>query len=206
MVLFSKRRNGTLAESENGYFGNKRFEGMLRFEKRIGIVTSEDRKVKTEIAEAFDRKSEIKELFTEYTKMLVDGDSKFKEYLDIQNYDEEIEHLEKKYGPPGGRLYIAYVDSQPAGCIGLRRINDESCEIKRLYVRPEFRRAGLGRLLVERIIRDAKTEGYRCILLDTLPFLESAMRLYKAYGFYEIESYNDSPLETSIFMRMDIVK
>lgn len=160
--------------------------------------------MKTEIVTAFDRKAEIKELFTEYTKMLIDGDGKFREYLDIQNYDEEIDHLEKKYGPPAGRLYIAYADSQAAGCIGMRRINDENCEMKRLYVKPEFRENGLGRTLIDRIISDAKEEGYRHILLDTLPFLESALRLYKTYGFYETGSYNDSPMETSIFMRLDI--
>lgn len=160
--------------------------------------------MKTEIVSAFDRKAEIKELFTEYTKMLIDGDSKFREYLDIQNYDEEIDHLEKKYGPPGGRLYLAYVDSQAAGCIGMRRIDDENCEMKRLYVKAEFRGNGLGKTLVDRIISDAKEEGYRHVLLDTLPFLESARRLYKAYGFYETESYNNSPMETSIFMRLDL--
>lgn len=160
--------------------------------------------MKTEIVPAFDRRAEIKELFTEYTKMLIDGDGKFREYLDIQNYDEEIDHLEKKYGPPAGRLYIAYADSQAAGCIGMRRINDENCEMKRLYVKPEFRENGLGRTLIDRIISDAKEEGYRHILLDTLPFLESALRLYKTYGFYETGSYNDSPMETSIFMRLDI--
>lgn len=158
----------------------------------------------TEIISALDKKAEIKELFTEYTQMLIDGDSKFKKYLDIQNYDEEIEHLEKKYGPPGGRLYVAYVDSQAAGCIGMRRLDEENCEMKRLYVKPEFRGTGLGKLLVDRILSEAKAEGYRHMLLDTLPFLESALKLYKAYGFFEIESYNDSPMETSIFMKLDL--
>lgn len=160
--------------------------------------------MKIDIVSAFERKSEVKELFTEYTQMLIDGDSKFKEYLDIQNYDAEIEHLENKYGPPEGRLYIAYVNSKAAGCIGMRRIDDKNCEMKRLYVKPEYRGNGLGKILVDRIISDAKAEGYRHMLLDTLPFLESALKLYRAYGFYEIKSYNDSPMKTSIFMRLDI--
>ena len=160
--------------------------------------------MKTEIAPAFDRKNEIKELFTEYTQMLIDGDSRFKEYLDIQNYDDEVDHLEKKYGPPGGRLYLAYVDSQAAGCIGMRKLDEENCEMKRLYVKPEFRRNGLGKILVDKIISDAKEEGYQHILLDTLPFLESALEMYKAYGFYEIPCYNDSPMDTSIFLKLDI--
>ena len=160
--------------------------------------------MKTEIAPAFDRKNEIKELFTEYTQMLIDGDSRFKEYLDIQNYDDELDHLEKKYGPPGGRIYLAYADSQAAGCIGMRKLDEENCEMKRLYVKPEFRRNGLGKILVDRIISDAKKEGYRHIFLDTLPFLESALKMYKAYGFYEIPCYNDSPMDTSIFLKLDL--
>ena len=160
--------------------------------------------MKPEIVPAFDRKNVIKELFTEYTQMLIDGDGRFKEYLDIQNYDDEVDHLEKKYGPPGGRLYLAYVDSQAAGCIGMRKLDEENCEMKRLYVKPEFRRNGLGKILVDKIISDAKEEGYQHILLDTLPFLESALKMYKAYGFYEIPCYNDSPMDTSIFLKLDL--
>ena len=63
----------------------------------------------------------------------------FKKYLDIQNYDEEIEHLEMKYGMPYGRLYLIYCDEKLAGCIGLRKIDNQNCEMKRLYIRPEFR-------------------------------------------------------------------
>lgn len=162
--------------------------------------------MKIEIVPAYDKKEEIKELFTEYTQMLIDGDSQFSEYLKIQKYDDELEHPEKKYGPTGGRLYIAYVDSKVAGSIALRRLDDESCEIKRLYVKPEYRRNGLGRLLIDRIIADAKEIGYSRILLDTLPFLEIAIDIYKTYGFYEIESYNNSPLDTTIYMRLDLKK
>ena len=76
--------------------------------------------------------------------------------------------------------------------------------MKRLYVRPPFRGEGAGIQLVEKIIADAREIGYAHILLDTLPFLESAIGLYKKFGFYEIESYNDSPMETSIYMRLDL--
>ena len=157
-----------------------------------------------EIVPAYDKKEEIKELFGEYTKMLVEGDSRFSEYLVIQNYDEEVEHPEKKYGPPGGRLYLAYADSQVAGCIGLRRLDDENCEIKRLYVKPEYRKNGLGKKLIDRIISDAKEVGYRHILLDTLPFLKTALKIYESYGFYEIDCYNNSPLDTTIYLRLDL--
>ena len=76
--------------------------------------------------------------------------------------------------------------------------------MKRLYVRPEFRGKRLGNILVEKIIADAKEIGYSYMLLDTLPFLQSAIRMYKKFGFYEIERYNDSPMDTSIYMKLDL--
>ena len=136
--------------------------------------------------------------------MLVDNDPAFGEYLAIQNYEEELKHLREKYGMPEGRLYLAYCGGQLAGCIGLRKIDDVRCEMKRLYVRPEFRGKCIGSMLIQKIIEDAKEIGYQHMLLDTLPFLESAVHMYKKWGFYEIESYNDSPMETSVYMRLDL--
>ena len=81
----------------------------------------------------------VNTLFSEYTQMLVDNDPAFGEYLAIQNYEEELKHLREKYGMPEGRLYLAYCGGQLAGCIGLGKIDDVRCEMKRLYVRPEFR-------------------------------------------------------------------
>lgn len=118
--------------------------------------------------------------------------------------DAELKHLEQKYGLPHGRLYLAYCDDALAGCIGLRKIDEENCEMKRLYVRPEFRGQHIGNILVQKIIEDAKEIGYSHMLLDTLPFLESAIHMYKTFGFYEIESYNNSPMETSIYMKADL--
>ena len=123
-----------------------------------------------EIVPAFAYKEEVKALFTEYTKMLVAGDSAFQEYLNIQNYDEEIAHLEHKYGEPAGRLYLARWNGETAGCIGLRRIDEEACEMKRLYVYPAFRGRHIAEALTARIIADARAIGYRSMLLDTLPF------------------------------------
>lgn len=143
-------------------------------------------------------------LFSEYTDMLIAGDSSFQKYLAVQHYDEELAQLETKYGLPDGRLYLAYCDGEPAGCIGLRKIDDENCEMKRLYVRSQFRGQGIGDQLVRTILADAKEIGYSHMLLDTLPFLESALQMYRKFGFYEIESYNDSPMSSSIFMRLDL--
>ena len=156
------------------------------------------------IIPAYDFPKEIGILFSEYTEMLIAGDPSFQEYLAIQNYDEELEHLDIKYGLPGGRLYIAFYDGKLAGCIGLRKIDERNCEMKRLYVRPAFRGKNIGSQLVWQILKDAKETGYSHMLLDTLPFFKSAVRLYKAFGFYEISSYNNSPMETSIYMKLDL--
>lgn len=130
------------------------------------------------IIPAYGRKEEIGMLFSEFTDMLVANDKAFREYLDIQNYDEEIDHLEEKYGMPDGRLYLLCCDEKLAGCISLRRIDAQACEMKRLYIRPEFRGRGLGELLVKRLIADAGEIGYSYMLLDTLPFLQSAVHMY----------------------------
>jgi ribosomal protein S18 acetylase RimI-like enzyme len=157
-----------------------------------------------EIKLAYDNNREIKELFLEYTEMLVKNDSNFAKYLELQNYDSELEHLADKYGLPDGRLYVAKIRNEAAGCIGLRKIDYENCEMKRLYIRPAFRGRRIANKLVEMIIDDAKRIGYKSMLLDTLPFLEGAIHLYKKFGFYEIESYNNSPMNTSIYMKLDL--
>lgn len=96
---------------------------------------------------------------------------------------------------------LALAAGVPVGCIALRRLNDESCGMKRLYVREAFRGRHIGELLVRKVIADAKSIGYRHMLLGTLPFLKSAMRVYKRFGF---ESYNDSPGDTSMDMGLDL--
>ena len=156
------------------------------------------------ILPAYDFPEEIKLLFSEYTDILIEGDPSFKEYLEIQNYDDELKHLEKKYGLPYGRLYLVYYNNEVAGCIELKKIDKKNCEMKRLYVRPKFRGKQIGEQLIEKIIKAAKEIGYSYMLLDTLPFLKGAIYLYKKYGFYEIASYNNSPMDTSIYMKLDL--
>ena len=103
-----------------------------------------------------------------------------------------------------GRLYLALGEGEAAGCIALRKLDDQRCEMKRLNVRPAFRGHRIGDALVDRIIQDARAIGYRYMLLDTLPFLESAIHMYQKRGFYEIPCYNDSPVETTLFMQYDL--
>ena len=108
----------------------------------------------------------VRELFAEYTHMLVAHDPYFQVYLDLQHYDAEVADLTKKYGMPDGRLYVAWCDGQPAGCIALRRLDGTTCELKRLYVRPAFRGRGIAGVMMQRILDDARAIGYTVMLLD----------------------------------------
>lgn len=158
----------------------------------------------TELVPGTECPEEIRALFTEYTRMLVARCPDIAGYLGMQHFDAELLNLNEKYAPPAGRLYAAFLDGTAAGCGGFRRIDSRRCELKRLFVRPEYRRHGTGRLILTRLIADAKSTGYRHMLLDTLPFLDGALRLYRDLGFYEIPRYNDNPLDSSIYMQLDL--
>ena len=140
-----------------------------------------------------------RELFEEYGTSL--GFS-----LCFQNFDQELSGLPGKYAPPSGRLLLAYSEEeQLAGCIAMRKLDDTSCEMKRLYIRPEFRQHGLGRVLIERILDEAKRIGYQRMLLDTLPGkMDSAIRLYERFGFRDVEAYYDSPIEGTRYMELKL--
>ena len=157
------------------------------------------------IISAYDRIEDIRSLFSEYTDMLVSINPEFHLYLDIQHYDDEKENPSLKYALPEGRLYLDVSDDGIArGCIALRKLSDGKGEVKRLYVRPEYRGNGIATALVERIIEDARNIGYKELYLDTLPELESAVRLYKSFGFEETGQYNDSPVDKTIFMKLSL--
>jgi GNAT superfamily N-acetyltransferase len=160
--------------------------------------------MKIHIIPAYDHPQQTGILFSEYTNMLIAHDPTFQQYLLIQHYEDEIRDLESKYGLPDGRLYLVYADTALAGCIGLRKIDKQSCEMKRLYVRPQFRGQQIGDQLIKQIISDAQKIGYQFMLLDTLPFLSSALHLYQKYGFYDIPRYNDNPIDGSIYMQLDL--
>ena len=105
---------------------------------------------------------------------------------------------------PDGRLYIALADGEAVGCIALRKLDEERGELKRLYVRPAYRKLGIATALVERIISDAKEVGCSWLYLDSVPELGAAVRLYSKLGFEMTAPYNDSPVERTIFMRKDL--
>ena len=121
--------------------------------------------------------------------------------LCFQNFDKELAELPGPYAPPGGRLFLAYDNDQLAGCIALRQIGDGISEMKRLYVRPEFRGQGLGRGLTENLLREAGEIGYRRVRLDTLPGkMDQAIVMYRALGFINIAPYYNNPVVGAAFM------
>jgi carbonic anhydrase len=145
----------------------------------------------------------ITELFREYEKWISDNDPTGID-LCFQDFDTEVANLPGDYASPRGRLYLAYVDDHPAGCVCLRPVKDNVCEMKRLYLRPEFGGQGFGKMLINLIIQSAKDIGYRAMQLDTLPYMKAAQALYRRHGFREISPYYDSPVEGTIYMELDL--
>ena len=132
-------------------------------------------------------------LFREYeTSLGVD--------LCFQGFEQELAGLPGAYAPPSGRLLLAVDDGRPAGCVALRPLGADGCEMKRLYVRPEFRGRRVGRLLAERVIAEARAIGYPRMRLDTLPSMKEAIPLYRSLGFAEIGPYYANPVPGALFM------
>jgi putative acetyltransferase len=142
-----------------------------------------------------------------------DARTLFKEYeadigisLCFQNFDRELANLPGDYAPPDGRLFLAKDDDELAGCIALRKLAPGVCEMKRLFVRPAYRGTGLGRVLVERIIDEARRLGYTHMRLDTMPGrMDKAIALYRSIGFVEIAPYYVNPVADATFMELKLV-
>ncbi|MCM3870147.1 MAG: GNAT family N-acetyltransferase [Pyrinomonadaceae bacterium] len=139
-----------------------------------------------------------RELFQEYAAWLGIN-------LCFQNFEKELAELPGEYAPPGGRLFLAVSGDQVSGCVALRSLGEGTCEIKRLYVRPEFRRAGLGRQLTQAIIDAAREIGYSRMRLDTLPGkMDTALAMYRSLGFREIDAYYHNPVAGVTFMELSV--
>jgi putative acetyltransferase len=124
--------------------------------------------------------------------------------LCFQGFDEELAGLPGSYSPPRGRLLLASWGNALAGCVALRPLEAGACEMKRLYVRPEFRRFGVGRRLAERIIEEAAQAGYRTMRLDSLPSMVAARTLYQRLGFRETAPYGTNPVEGAVFLELEL--
>jgi putative acetyltransferase len=138
----------------------------------------------------------IRDLFLEYAQSLHFS-------LCFQNFDQELENLPGVYAPPRGRLILCEAGNQPAGCVAMKPLAQEICEMKRLFVRPEFRGMGLGVELARRVIDDARAIGYEFMRLDTLRGpMDNAIALYRSLGFQEIPPYYHNPIENAVYMEL----
>ena len=124
--------------------------------------------------------------------------------LCFQNFEAEMASLPGAYAQPDGRLFYAERDGRPAGCVGIRPFSTGLCELKRLYVEPSQRSFGIGRVLTMAAIKAAKEIGYRKLLLDTLPTMRVAVKLYRELGFKETPAYYQTPLEGTMFLALDL--
>jgi ribosomal protein S18 acetylase RimI-like enzyme len=142
--------------------------------------------------------AQARELFLEYAQSL--GFS-----LCFQNFDKELAGLPGDYAPPAGRLLLAEWEGQLAACVALHKLEPDTCEMKRLYLRPQFRGKGIGRTLAERIIAEARQIGYRRMRLDTVePVMKDAVAIYRKLGFKEIAPYCPNPIAGALYMELEL--
>jgi ribosomal protein S18 acetylase RimI-like enzyme len=125
--------------------------------------------------------------------------------LSFQHVDAELRDFPSKYSEPEGTFLLAKAGAKPCACAGIRKIDEETCEIKRLYVSDGFRGRGIGRGLVEAAIAAARAKGYRLMRLDTLEDMKAAQDLYRSLGFYEIAPYTVNPLAGTLFMEKRLI-
>lgn len=142
--------------------------------------------------------AQVRDLFLEYAQSL--GFS-----LCFQSFDQELAGLPGDYAPPDGRLLLAEFEGQLAGCVALHKLDGNICEMKRLYLRPQFRAKGLGRALAETIIAEARVLGYQRMRLDTVePAMRDAVAMYRRLGFKEIAPYCQNPIAGAMYMELQL--
>jgi len=160
------------------------------------VATSPNPGIELIQAASFEQVELARELFLEYADSL--GFS-----LSFQHFDEELKNLPGAYAPPSGRLLLAHHQGQAAGCVALRPLDRQICEMKRLYVRPAYRGKGVGRILVDRVITEARGIGYERMRLDTIESsMQDAIALYRRRGFREIAPYRSSPIAGALYLEL----
>jgi ribosomal protein S18 acetylase RimI-like enzyme len=158
----------------------------------------ESKKVlKIVLADSDEYLEHIRELFKEYTDSLGFD-------LSFQNFDQEFAELPGKYASPDGKLLLAMYDGKIAGCVALRKFDNDICEMKRLYVRPECRRKGIGKALSIAVINLAREIGYSAMRLDTVPRMKQAIELYYSIGFKDIAPYRYNPIPGTVYMELKL--
>lgn len=149
-------------------------------------------------AESAAEIAQARELFLEYAQSL--GFS-----LCFQNFDKELAELPGDYAPLDGRLLLAEFEGQVAGCVALHKLEDGICEMKRLYLRPQFRGKGLGRAIADYIIAQAREIGYQRMRLDTVePVMKDAVAMYRRIGFRETAPYCKNPIAGALYMELQL--
>jgi ribosomal protein S18 acetylase RimI-like enzyme len=149
-------------------------------------------------AESLAQIVQARELFLEYAQSL--GFS-----LCFQNFDKELAELPGDYAPPDGRLLLAEHEGKVAGCVALHKLELNICEMKRLYLRPEFRGKRLGRALADTVIAQARVIGYCRMRLDTVePIMGDAVAMYRKLGFKEIAPYRENPIAGALYMELNL--
>jgi ribosomal protein S18 acetylase RimI-like enzyme len=137
--------------------------------------------------------AEIKNIIREYISWLNMD-------LGFQNIEDELDHFPQKYQEPDGAFIIAKENNIIVGCVGFKKLDKITCEMKRLFVRDNYKGRGIGNILVEKIIEDAKSKGYEIMRLDTMDTMKSALNLYRKTGFYEIEPYYNNPHKGAMYL------
>lgn len=153
--------------------------------------------MKIEIKQGHEMQKGVKELFVEYGKMLSRS-------MDMIKYYAEVEALPGKYAPPDGILLVAECDGVPAGMIGVRRMSDKDCELKRMYMDPKCRGEGAGAALVRSAMKAARKMGYENMYVDNVGWLTAAIRMYKKLGFEEIEPYYENKDKDVVYFRRSL--
>jgi len=163
-----------------------------------GSLSSSLERLKINLVESSAQIEAIRELFLEYGRSLSFS-------LCFQSFGKELAELPGDYAPPGGRLLLASHGDVPVGCVALHKLEAGICEMKRLYVRPQFRGRGLGKVLAERVIAEARQMGYKQLRLDTVESeMRTAVAMYRNLGFREIKPYRANPIESALYMELEL--